>query len=51
MFKKVLIANRGVAAVRIAGTLRDMGIKSVGVRSESERDAGYFDGFDEVVEP
>ena len=50
MFKKVLIANRGVAAIRIAGTLRDMGIKSVGVRSESERDAGYFDGFDEVVE-
>ena len=50
VFETVLIANRGVAAVRIARTLRHMGIRSVGVRSPFERKARYFENFDEVVD-
>ena len=48
MFNKVLIANRGVAAVRIARTLRELGIKSVGLRTDAELQAKYFSVFDEV---
>ena len=45
---KVLVANRGVAAVRIARTLRQMGIVSVGLCQASEADADYLSVFDEV---
>ena len=50
MFQKVLIANRGVAAVRIAQTLYTLGVQSVALRADSEKDAGYFDMFDQVVD-
>ena len=36
MFRKVLIANRGEIACRIAATLREMGIAPIGVHSEAD---------------
>jgi acetyl-CoA/propionyl-CoA carboxylase, biotin carboxylase, biotin carboxyl carrier protein len=41
MFSKVLIANRGEIAVRIARALQEMGIASVAVYSELDRDAPH----------
>ncbi|MEJ2752753.1 MAG: biotin carboxylase N-terminal domain-containing protein, partial [Chloroflexota bacterium] len=37
MFKKILIANRGVIAARIVRTCREMGIATVALFSESDR--------------
>ena len=39
MFQRVLSANRGEIAVRIAATLREMGIRSVAVYSDADRGA------------
>ena len=39
MFEKILIANRGEVAVRIIRTARRMGIKTVVVYSEADRDS------------
>ncbi len=39
MFRKVLIANRGEIACRIAATLHEMGIRSVAVYSDADRGA------------
>jgi acetyl-CoA carboxylase biotin carboxylase subunit len=49
MFKKILIANRGEIALRIQRACREMGIKSVMVYSEADRDAKYIRLADEAV--
>lgn len=49
MFSKVLIANRGEIALRVARTCREMGIRSVGVYSTADRDPRLLRHFDEAV--
>jgi acetyl-CoA carboxylase biotin carboxylase subunit len=49
MFEKILIANRGEIALRIQRACREMGIKTVVVHSEMDRDAKYVKLADESV--
>ncbi len=48
MFEKVLIANRGEISIRVARALKEMGIGSVAVYSEIERDAPHVREADEA---
>ena len=47
--KKILIANRGEIALRIQRACRELGIKTVVVHSEADRDAKYVQLADESV--
>jgi 3-methylcrotonyl-CoA carboxylase alpha subunit len=49
MFKKILIANRGEIACRVAATARRMGIKTVAVYSEADAGAKHVAVCDEAV--
>ncbi|CAH1663124.1 acetyl-CoA carboxylase biotin carboxylase subunit [Chelatococcus asaccharovorans] len=49
MFSKILIANRGEIACRIIKTARRMGIKTVAVYSDADRDALHVAMADEAV--
>src|SRR5207253_502826 len=49
MFKKILIANRGEIACRVAATARRLGIKTVAVYSEADANAKHVAMCDESI--
>ncbi len=49
MFKKILIANRGEIACRVIKTAQKMGIKTVAVYSEADKEARHVQLADEAV--
>ena len=48
MFKKILIANRGEIACRVARTAKRLGIQTVGVYSEADKHAKHVQVMDEA---
>lgn len=49
MFKKILIANRGEIACRVAATARRMAIRTVAVYSDADAHANHVRACDEAI--
>ncbi len=49
MFTKILIADRGEIACRVAATARRLGVRTVAVRSDADADARHVLACDEAV--
>jgi len=49
MFSRILIANRGEVALRIIRACKELGVETVAVFSEADRDAGYLHLADERI--
>jgi acetyl-CoA carboxylase biotin carboxylase subunit len=49
MFRRLLVANRGEVAVRVARACRKLGVAPIGVYSEADRGAAWLERFDESV--
>lgn len=49
MFSKILIANRGEIACRVAATARRMGVRTVAVFSDADANAAHVQACDEAV--
>ena len=49
MFQRILIANRGEIALRVIRACKEMGIGTVAVFSEADRDAHYLKMADEAI--
>ena len=49
MFERILIANRGEVAARVARACREMGVQPVGVYSRADRGASWLELMEEAV--